>query len=262
MYLQKYSHTVRWTACTVLVGSGEWQICQWVVVLITAPQTVSAYNLVGVTFVRFLAVRKPLHFRQVSLTNSSALCLVFLALFTFCWLQLFMTHRKFVILAVFLNWILGFLVSAALYLRKQPPGTCTCRNKGKIWLYMYTFTKYNSRFVSRFISEDFCGICRTELIYDVWQIFVFMLLNVLVPVAVMSAMYISAIRLIASKVLHLLTLSIFQSYLASGPDSDQIFPPDSVLSYRFLRISMCYRFLCVDIKSKLKISGLTFLILQ
>ena len=36
--------------------------------------------------------------------------------------QLLMSHRSFVVLAVVLNWLIGFLISAALYLRKNVPG--------------------------------------------------------------------------------------------------------------------------------------------
>ena len=46
-------------------AAGEWRLCQLMMVMVCAPQTVSAYNLVGVTFVRFLAVRKPLHVKEV-----------------------------------------------------------------------------------------------------------------------------------------------------------------------------------------------------
>ena len=44
--------------------------------------------------------------------------------------------------------------------------------------------------------ESFCGVCRTELIYDLWQILVFMVLNIVVPVAIMSVMYVCSIRTI------------------------------------------------------------------
>ena len=49
----------------------EWRWCQLMVVMICAPQTVSAYNLVGITFVRFLAVRKPLEVKEVQLHVAS-----------------------------------------------------------------------------------------------------------------------------------------------------------------------------------------------
>ena len=47
-----------------------------------------------------------------------------------------------------------------------------------------------------FDAESFCGVCRTELIYDLWQILVFMVLNIVVPVGIMSVMYICSIRTI------------------------------------------------------------------
>ena len=47
--------------------------------------------------------------------------------------------------------------------------------------------------------ESFCGVCRTELIYDLWQILVFMVLNIVVPVGIMSVMYIYSIRTIRIK---------------------------------------------------------------
>ena len=48
----------------------EWKTCQMMVVMITAPQTVSAYNLVGITFIRFLAVKDPLHFKDVRMIDA------------------------------------------------------------------------------------------------------------------------------------------------------------------------------------------------
>ena len=45
----------------------EWRWCQLMVVMICAPQTVSAYNLVGITFVRFLAVKRTADIREVQL---------------------------------------------------------------------------------------------------------------------------------------------------------------------------------------------------
>ena len=51
--------------------SEEWRWCQLMVVMICAPQTVSAYNLVGITFVRFLAVRKTVDVKKVQLHVAS-----------------------------------------------------------------------------------------------------------------------------------------------------------------------------------------------
>ena len=49
----------------VMSVAEEWRWCQLMIVMICAPQTVSAYNLVGITYVRFLAVKKPLHVKEV-----------------------------------------------------------------------------------------------------------------------------------------------------------------------------------------------------
>ena len=50
-----------------------------------------------------------------------------------------------------------------------------------------------------FGSDSFCGVCRTELVYNLWQVFAFLALNVIIPVAIMSVMYIYSIRTISRK---------------------------------------------------------------
>ena len=54
-------------------------------------------------------------------------------------------------------------------------------------------------FCGVFGVESFCGVCRTELIYDLWQVFVFIPLIIVVPVGIMSVMYICSIRTIRKK---------------------------------------------------------------
>ncbi len=71
--------------------------CVVVITLVTLPQMASAFNLVGVTVVRFLALKRPLTFRHD------------------------MTKRKTGI-AVGVVWVVAAVISVGVYFRITAPG--------------------------------------------------------------------------------------------------------------------------------------------
>ena len=135
-------------------------MCQLMMVMVCAPQTVSAYNLVGVTFVRFLAVRKPLHVKEVCtyvgqchmhtcsyrstctqtgnignptarqtlaapsknhVCRAAVLGVVILYFASFCF-QILNHNRYFLGSAIAVNWVFGYLSAIALYVKDEEPG--------------------------------------------------------------------------------------------------------------------------------------------
>ncbi|ELU00284.1 hypothetical protein CAPTEDRAFT_217667 [Capitella teleta] len=120
---------------------GHWSVCCPLLLMVLVTLASSAFNLVGITVVRFMSVRWPLQHRHI-------------------------LNQRRVTIGIALAWSLAFVFGITFYVRPEP--------------------------------ENYCGVCRSELHWQFYQLFGMLIIPATIPFVVMVCLYCSMAKIYRS----------------------------------------------------------------